>query len=355
MSLRRVGVLLGKELFQGPKNFIFVWAIVAPVVISLVVSLIFGTLFTEKPRLGIFDEDSSQLVAMSQETTSITTREYDNIADVKQAVANGSVDIGIVLPAGFDSSVKQGTETTLAAFIWGESLAKNRTILEVTLANLIREMAGQEPPVEIESTTLGGEVSIPWNERLLPLIVLMAVFLGGMFLPATSVVNEKEERTLTALLVTPTTAGDVFIAKGLVGIIFSLFMGVVILVLNQAFGTAPLLLVLVLALGAIMATALGLLLGAALKDITTLFAVWKFGGILLFGPAFIFMFPQIPEWIGRLFPTYYILQPVVEISQQGGGWGDIATNLFILIGLDILLILVVLLVLRKSERLTAAG
>ncbi|MBA7540482.1 GTPase Der [subsurface metagenome] len=94
-------------------------------------------------------------------------------------------------------------------------------------------------------------------------------------------------------------------------------MGVVILVLNQAFGTEPMLLILVLAFGAIMAGEIGLLCGALIKDITTLFAIWKAGGILLFGPAIIYMFPQIPQWIGKLFPTYYFLQPVIASNYPG--------------------------------------
>jgi len=184
----------------------------------------------------------------------------------------------------------------------------------------------------------------------LPLIVLMAVFLGGLFLPATSIINEKEKKTLEALVITPTTIGDVFLAKGLLGIILSLFMGLVILILNRAFGTEPVLLFLVLALGAIMAVEIGLLCGALIKDVTTMFAIWKFGGILLFGPALVYMFPQIPEWIGRIFPTYYLIQPIVEISQRGGGWPDIATNVFILVGLDLILIGVVTYVLRRTKQ-----
>ena len=50
-------------------------------------------------------------------------------------------------------------------------------------------------------------------------------------------------------------------------------MGILILVLNQAFGTEPLLLTMVLALGAIMAVELGMILGALVKEFTTLFAV----------------------------------------------------------------------------------
>jgi ABC-2 type transport system permease protein len=81
-----------------------------------------------------------------------------------------------------------------------------------------------------------------------------------------------------------------------------------------------------------------------------MFAIWKFGGILLFGPAIIYMFPQIPQWIGRIFPTYYLLQPIIEISQQGGGWADIATNVFILLGLDMVLIGVLMYILRRTKQ-----
>jgi len=351
MSLKRVGILLGKEFWQGPKNFIFIWALVMPIVISLVFSLVFGTLFTEKPKLGVVDEGSSQMVAMIRELTSVDTKEYDSVSEIKQAVESGAVDIGMVIPAGFDSSVMQGKETELTTYIWGESLAKNRIILGAAITNLVRELAGQEAPVEIEAITMGDEVSIPWNDRLLPLLVLMAVLLGGLFLPATSVINEKEKKTLTALVVTPTTIGDIFVAKGLLGIILSLFMGIVILILNQAFGAEPVLLFLLLALGAIMAAELGLLCGALIKDITTLFAIWKGGGILLFGPAIIYMFPQIPQWIGKLFPTYYLLQPIIAISQRSGGWSDIATNVFILAGLDLILVGVVVFILRRTKQL----
>ena len=350
MSLKRVGILLGKELWQGPKSFMFIWVIVLPIVLSLVLSLIFGALFSEKPKLGVLDEGSSQLVTMAEQLTSVVTKDYGSVSEIKQAVESGAVDVGMVIPADFDSSVMQGEETELTTYIWGESLAKNRIILGATIANLVRGLAGQEAPVEIEVITLGDEVSIPWNDRLLPLIVLMAVFLGGLFLPATSVINEKEKKTLEALVVTPTTIGDIFVAKGLLGIILSLFMGVVILILNQAFGAEPMLLILVLALGAIMAAEIGLICGALLKDITTLFAIWKLGGILLFGPAIIYMFPQIPQWIGKLFPTYYLLQPIIEISQRGGGWPDIATNVFILVGLDLILVGVVVFILRRTRQ-----
>ncbi len=350
MSLRRVAILLGKEFLQGPKNYIFVMAIVLPILISLVVSLVFGALFSEKPKLGIVDEGNSKLVTMVKELTSVITKQYSKASEVRQAAENGAVDMGVVLPQDFDDSVVQGKEIRITAYIWGETLAKNRSILGVTVLNLIRELAGQEAPVEIETIILGDEAPIPWSDRLLPLIVIMAVFFGGLMLPATSVVTEKEKKTLQALVVTPTSLGDAFVAKGLVGIILSLFAGLTILILNQAFGAEPGLLLLLLALGAIMAAEIGLLLGAFIKDWTTLFTVWKSGAILLFAPAFVYLFPQIPKWIAKVFPTYYLIQPIVEISQRGGDWASIATSVFVLIGLDLVLIGAVMLTLSKTRQ-----
>ena len=243
------------------------------------------------------------------------------------------MDFGIVLPDDFDSSVTAGQHVEITAYVWGESLAKHRIIAQVTLQDLVRELSGREAPVDISINTLGDEASIPWSDRLLPLLVLMAVFVGGMFLPATSLVTEKQKRTLEALTVTPTTLREVFLAKWILGFIISLTMGLIILALNQAFGGQPGLLVLMLALGAVMAAELGLILGSLVKDMSSLFAVWKSGGILLFGPAIIYLFPEIPQWIGQIFPTYYLVEPVVRISQQGGGWSDIAAHVFVLVGL----------------------
>jgi len=100
-------------------------------------------------------------------------------------------------------------------------------------------------------------------------------------------------------------------------------------------------------LAAIMAAELGLILGTSIKDVNTLFAVWKFGGLILFGPAIVYMFPQLPQWLGYLFPTYYIVRPIMDISL---GTIDTITILTTGIGLIFLFVLAALL-LRLIGRL----
>jgi ABC-2 type transport system permease protein len=349
MSLKRIGILFRKELFQGPRGFIFIWAIIMPIVISFVLSAVFGTLTSEKPKLGVLDEGNSQLPPALESYDSIRYREFSTESAIRRAVEDGAVDVGIIIPDGFDAAVMQGDDTEITAYIWGESLAKDRTVLLVTLANMIRDMADQQAPVEIETVTLGEKEIIPWSARLLPLIMLFAVFVGGVFIPATSLIDEKEKNTLTALIVTPTSVMDVFISKGLLGFLLSMFVGIIVLAVNQALGVQPLLLIAVLALGGIMAVELGMICGALLKDVSTLFALWKSAAILLFGPAIIYMFPQIPQWIGRVFPTYYMLEPIMVISQRGANWTEIALNVFILIGIDVLIFGFFILSLRRAR------
>jgi len=85
------------------------------------------------------------------------------------------------------------------------------------LADAAHRVAGSNVPVEIVTVPLGEPGGLPWTERLLPLVVLMAVFFGGLMIPASSLINEKQKRTLEALNVTPATLGDVFAAKGVMG------------------------------------------------------------------------------------------------------------------------------------------
>ena len=108
------------------------------------------------------------------------------------------------------------------------------------------------------------------------------------------------------------------------------------------------LLVVVLGLGVVMGTIVGLTVGALLKDINSLLTSYKIAGILLYAPALVYMFPQIPEWVGRIFPSYYIIEPIVELAQRGGGWSDIAVNVFVLVGLIVLFAVVLSLVLRSK-------
>lgn len=334
MNARRILTLLRKEFFQGIRGWVFYMAVIAPLLISLMLSLVFGSLLSRSPRLGIVDEGGSAFVAAAQARDAFETRLYAGAAALERGVEDGAVDMGVILPAGLDDALAAGERQPVRAYLWGESLARHRLILGVGLADLFGDLAGRESPVEIETITLGESTAVPLAERLLPLIVLITIVIAGIFLPATSLVEERQKGTLAALTVTPVTLRDVYVSKGLLGGIVAFTMGLLILWLNGAVVARPELLVGVLALDALAASMFGILLGSITRDVTSLFATLKMIGIFLYAPGIVRLFPQIPAWIGKIFPTYWMIQPVVELSLEGAGLREIApdvTGLLLLI------------------------
>jgi ABC-2 type transport system permease protein len=349
MNIRRLMVLVNKEIRYSSKNFFFIFAVLVPVVLTLIVSLMFGTLFLGKPKLGINDQGNSKLTTKLVGTEALLSKQYVTEDDLRQAVERGAVDLGLVIPQQFDTNLTSNQEPELSAYVWGESLLKNRAIIATSLVIMIREMIGQDVPIEFITTSLGDGESIPWDERLFPLIVLMAIILGGSLVPASSLVDEKSKRTLKALVATPTTLGEVFISKGLFGFLVSILVAILTLLLNRAFGSQPYLLVGVLALSALLAAGFGVLLGALIKDVNTLFATVKAIGLLLYAPAFIYLIPSIPEWIGKLFPTYYMIGPIMDISLHNATWSQVARDIYILIGLIVVMIVILAMIARRES------
>jgi ABC-2 type transport system permease protein len=355
MNLRRVWILLLKELVQGPKNYLVIMALVIPVALTLLVNVVFGAYFSGQPRLGVADLGSSSLPRMAQENPALLVRAFSSEAELRGAVERGAIDVGLSLPANFDRQLQTGEMAQITVYAWGESQMRHRIIISAAVMQMIRQVAGHDSPVEIVQAVLGTGVNIPWARRLLPLMVLMTIMLSGILVPATSLVGEKARRTLSALAISPATLVEIFAVKMLLGIGLGMFTALLILFLNRAFGGQPLLLLGVLLMATLFAATVGVILGALIKDISTLFATIKSMGIFLYAPGFIKLFPDLPQWISRIFPTHYALQPVLDITQNNAGLGEIWPELAVLAGLILLSMAALAGLARRTQEAEAAA
>lgn len=354
MSAARVWQVLRKDLRLGPRSPILLWAVVVPVVITVLVRGVFGDLFAGEPRLGIVDEGASELTAAALEREGLDVRVVDDAESLRAQVADGTFDAGLVLPAGFDDAVRAGGRPPLQAWLSGESLPADRAVLTATLLDLARGLTDVRAPVVVDVVELG-ETTLPLDLRLLPLIVMYAVAIPGGMVPASSLVEEKERGTLQAVLATPTSMGEVLVAKGLLGMILGVVAGAVTLVLNDAFGASPIAIMLAVGVGALMMALVGLMLGSWAPDTSTLFAAWKGGGIVLFLPTVFFIWPGLPTWPAYAMPAYYFLRPAYAVGVEGALLADVAVPLAIGLGICLALLPAVAAVGRWLEVRLAAG
>jgi ABC-2 type transport system permease protein len=129
----------------------------------------------------------------------------------------------------------------------------------------------------------------------------------------------------------------------------------VTLVLNDAFGTAPAMLVVGLLVGAIMMAEIGLIVGAWAPDTNTLFAAWKGGAILLMFPVIFTIWPNLPQWIARVGPTYYFLDPIFKVSTGQAPPSEVWWELGVAALICVALVPLVVLAGRNLERRLATG
>jgi ABC-2 type transport system permease protein len=348
MSLQRVWSLFRKDFALGPRKPFFLFAVVMPVALTLIFQVAFGSLFEPKPRLGIVDEGGSEITAAVRRMEGVTLALLDDTGELKRRVQNNDLDAGLVLPPGFDAAVRAGQRPKLEFYIGGESLASNRIILSVTAIDLIRGVAGLEAPVTVETVRFG-EAGLPVAIRLVPLIVFYALVLAGVWITGSSLVEEKEKSTLAALLVTPARLNEVYASKWLLGFVFASFMAAATLFLNRAFGPRPLDVLAVILVAAALNAMLGLLVGVLSKSSTTLFTLIKGAGIFLFAPVIFYLFPDWPQWIARIFPLYWIIEPIWQVSVMGEPLARVWFELAVAVAITAALVPAIMLVERRMK------
>jgi len=332
MSLSRIWKVLRKDLALGPRSSIFLWAIVLPFALTLILQVAFGSLFDPKPRLGIVDDGDSSITAAIEDMDGIDLTLLDDAEEMKAQVEANDLDAGLVLPQGFDDAVRNGDKPALQFYVGGESYASNRIILTVTTVDLIRQIEGSDAPVTVDVVSFG-DAGLPMSKRLVPVIVFYALVMAGLFVPGSNLVEEKEQGTLMGMLVTPVKASEVLIAKWLLGLILSVVLASASLALNGAFGANWAQVLVVILVAGALSSVLGILAGVYAKDSSIMFAIVKGSGIFLFAPTLFYIFPEWPQWIAKIFPLYWIIEPIWQVSVMGEGLGTVWVELVVALGI----------------------
>src|SRR5665648_1136786 len=183
VSLSRIWMVLKKDLALGPRSPIFLFVIALPVVLTAVLQLAFGSVFEPEPRMAIVDDRGSAITSAVRDMAGIDLTVLGSADELIRAVEANSYDVGLVLPAGFDDAVRSGAKPPLEMYVSGESYASNRIVLSVTTLDLVRAVEGTTPPVDVQLVS-SGSAGLPFALRLVPIIVMYALFIAGAFLPA---------------------------------------------------------------------------------------------------------------------------------------------------------------------------
>lgn len=278
---------------------------------------------------------------------------YASAETLETAIRSGEGPaVGLAFPPNFGADIAAGKQTTVSLFVTAEVPAEVRRGLSSMVRELAYLAAGNPPLVTLpnEKEVLlgvdraGDQVSL--RETMRPMFVFFMLLVEMMAL-ATLVATEIQQRTVSAILVTPTTVTDFLIAKAILGTVLAFSQAVLLMLLIGSFGSNSAVLLITLLLGAILMTGFGLWAGSAGRDFLSIIFWSMLFLIPLAIPSIAVLFPgSAAAWV-RALPSWGLVEAIVGATAYGDGFGDLAGPLISLTGWCVVAFAAGLLVLKR--------
>jgi len=218
----RFWALARKEVRQILRNRQLLFLLLFPPTVQL---LIFGFALSPEVRnlkLGIVDESrtavSRDLVSAFTETGVFVARSGgDSQQAVGELVRDGRITAGLVIPFDFKRTLERGDTAEIQVLIDGVD-ANTAGIAAGYTTQIVNTFAGSlgEQPA---SGGVETEVSFLYNPGLesswffVPGVIGLVLTLGSSLVSSATVVREKDTGTLEQLLMTPSSAMEILLAK----------------------------------------------------------------------------------------------------------------------------------------------
>jgi ABC-2 type transport system permease protein len=216
----------------------------------------------------VADRQSALTARLAQDDTLRVARRATAAAALEEVAENGGGSLGIVLPADLEARLAASDPVTLDAFTPFATSAAQLAEARDTVAAAITAATGADVAFAVQTLYPGPDAG--GRPVLVTTSLLLIALVPGLLIVPLLILEEKEARTLDALLVSPATPGVIITGKGLAGIVYGLIaVAVGLFVFRDMvvhWGAAVAALLLTVLLG----VAIGLLVGTLFDDQATM-------------------------------------------------------------------------------------
>jgi ABC-type Na+ efflux pump permease subunit len=244
VSRSRIRAIYRKDMRDALRDSRVLTAILLPLALGLLYSFIFSdeNIRTQKAKVGVVSDGATRLTTVISQQTGralrLTFVTMPNAARLEQQVRQKKVDVGLVVPPGFDAAVKAG-ESPLLTVVLPTSPSFDSDYVDAVLDRSVQFLAGRAPPARIALRSLppesGGTTALEElgarKDFILVSIILLLAMIAVYAVPAV-LVEETEKKTMQALTLIASTA-DVIAAKALFGMALSIVTVPVLLVITR--------------------------------------------------------------------------------------------------------------------------
>jgi ABC-2 type transport system permease protein len=231
----RLLALMRKEFNQIRRDTRIVMSLIVPPALLL---LVFGSVLNSKienVRLGVIDQsgtrESRELIAdLSVSRSFRLTRAFLSPGDLSDAVMDGRVQAGLIIPAEFRRDLEKGRQATVQ-FVLNAMDANTATVAKTYAQGVVSAYGKgvRGPGVHARFDEAAGAVARPGGVELQPSflynpglfaawftvtgVVGLLCILNSTLVASSALVKEREAGTIEQLLMSPATTTEIIVAK----------------------------------------------------------------------------------------------------------------------------------------------
>lgn len=280
---------------------------------------------------------------------------YSSQAVMEEKLSNGNVpELGLVLPADLGQRLASGRPQVLEGYVLYWVSDRDADELRATVEQEIAELVGQAVHINVAGNEVypspdSGGLGFTTSIALVIVLTMM-----GVFVVTQLVLEEKESKTMDALLISPASVGQVVAGKAVAGLFYCLTASSAVYALNAPVINQWGLTVLATFCGALFTVALGLLLGSVfeVKQQLTLWGMLLFSFLLV--PVFLsIMTDLVPESairVMRWVPTVALSKVFTIAFSNRLSIGPVAGNLGLVVASAALIYVLLAWQVRRAQR-----
>ena len=312
--MKKILSLFKKDVLLGIKDVFILLEIAFAVVIMLLLLFVFPKDIEREAMVYIHDETELVKGIVEKLTEDVDIEmEFDAFVESRDEIITGMTKnrnaMGVIISYGEETLYK--TEMLIQPYTTEAMMKYVETEMEDMLS-ILHPPFGTYPlevysSVSLTSLQEGLRDELPFNQRMLSVIIMMMVGIVGMFAMVSLIGQERADATIRAFKVTPTGMLSFLLSKNLMLLAVSLttFSILYIPVMGGFAGYLPALMITLLTV--IFGSAIGTLLGSFIESpmesagwVILLMVIFTLPAISLFAPVF------SPEWL-KFIPFYHTL------------------------------------------------
>lgn len=385
MSVRKALAIARANLIRTARDRLgLFFIIVLPMILIVVLGLTYGGFNTA--RVGLADADGGPLATdlvtgIQPEGITIVVRRYDNPDALRDAVRRGFVEVGLVIPAGYDDAARSGAAAPIEVVTQpsglagavrsavDEAIARQAALLRaarfamaahaLSLDDALataRSQVAHAPGVSVAVESVADTTANPGGFTIgAQSQVILFVFLTSLT-GATELILTRELGISRRMFSTPTSAWTIIVGEGLGRYAFALFQGFFIVIVSAvAFGVNwvdPLATTAIVLVFGLVAAGGAMVIGAWARNASQGGALGSALGLLLallggtMVPADVF--PSAMRTISHVTPHAWAMDAFRKMLLDNAGLVQILPQLGVLLGFAAILLTIAVVRFRQS-------